>query len=102
MIHITLGLLIAFISLAYFRDKLSRNDEFTQASLAAIIGALVALSSYFINMAYNEHLKRVEKERISFIQEIRKEEEEKYYRQCNSGLPLRLNGSSYKCWRYKQ
>ncbi len=41
MNHIALGLSAAFIALSFFRERISRNDSFTQITGAAIIGLII-------------------------------------------------------------
>jgi len=48
VIHIIIGLAVAFISLAFFREKISRNNSFTQILGAMVSGCIVAFLSVIL------------------------------------------------------
>lgn len=100
MIHTILGLSVAFISLAFFREQLSRNDEFTQVGNALLIGIIVFFVSSASEIIYKNATHWQDpaiKQRIEFTESIRAEEANKYEMWILDGMPIRLNGNGYMC-----
>jgi len=108
MTHITLGLLAAFISIAFFRESLVRNDEFMQFAASVVIGLLVSsasfvcVESYRIATGYRDpHVVALENTRVEWYSLGRNDAIEAHERWIKDGMPLRLNGIGYRCERIK-
>jgi len=87
MIHTILGLSVAFISLAFFREKLCRNDVFLPIAMSLLIGLCAALLSHGLyEKVFNVFSHRIE---LRAITEIK--------RQCDKDKHLILIDTSYTC-----
>lgn len=105
MSHIALGLLAAFIALAFCRESLAENDNGMQAICALFLGLIVMSGSYVVQMMdrklthYQNPVAVREAEIINNT--IRFEDARLENQILARHLPMRIGDNGYLCKRIK-
>ena len=104
-LHLCIGLLAAFIALAFFRDWLAANDDFLQIFASICIGVCVGMISFNGERIYRlatHYQDPAEVEKAQLIMNVIRSEDQRLDIQINSTInghhvPMQLNGNGYVC-----